>query len=107
VGAQPASIVRVVADELDAAWDAALDRYRGIEGDVSRFNVGLLQALRPRWGDAVRPDTSMFRILFTRPNTTGYEADERVEVEVEPGDRIPSPLSGRCRYVASLVRQAR
>ena len=34
----------------------------------------------------------MFTLLFTRPGTTGYEADERVEVLLEDDDRVRMAL---------------
>lgn len=75
-------------DELREAWDAALDRYRELDNWAAQLNVTLLEQLQGRWGHAVRPDTSMFRLLFTRPGSTGYHFDERVEVEPEPGGRV-------------------
>ena len=75
-------------DDLDVAWDRALEHYRDIDAPAARFNVELLLALRPRWGGAVRPDTSMFDVLFTPPGTTGYNFDERVEVAMESADRV-------------------
>lgn len=70
-------------EELRAAWDAALERYR--EVPAARFNVTLLEQLRPRWEQVVCPRTSMFRLLFIRAGTAGnpYEADARVQVELE------------------------
>jgi hypothetical protein len=69
---------------LPAAWDAARDRYGAMDNERARFNVELLTALRTRWESKVRPDTSMFTLLFTRPNETGYRFTERVRVEYEP-----------------------
>ncbi len=74
--------------DLADVWDATESRYEDIDAPVARFNVGLLQALRPRWGKTIRPDTSMFTLLCTRPDTTGYTADERVEVQMEADDRV-------------------
>ncbi len=36
---------------LPVAWDRAIERYARIEPrhDLADFNVGLLEALRPRW----------------------------------------------------------
>jgi hypothetical protein len=78
--------------DLASAWDAAEARYSDMNAPVARFNTALLQALRPGWGEAVRPDTSMFTLLFTRPGIAGYEADERVEVLVEAKDRVRMAL---------------
>jgi hypothetical protein len=50
--------------------------------------MSLLESLRPQWEDRVRPDMSMFKLLFTRPGSTGYSFDERVEVLVEAEDRV-------------------
>lgn len=69
-------------------WDAALDSFRGITNAAAQFNVELLEQLRPRWNVGVRPDTSMFRVLFTRYGATGHEFDERVEVLYETPDRV-------------------
>jgi hypothetical protein len=76
---------------LPVAWDAARDRYDSMDNDWARFNVALLTALRVRWESRVRPDTSMFTLLFTRPNETGYRFTERVRVEYEP-DRVAMSL---------------
>ncbi|WP_028047273.1 hypothetical protein [Cellulomonas sp. URHE0023] len=75
-------------EELRDAWDKALDRYADLDAAAARFNVTLLEMLRPRWESSVRPDTSMFMLLFTRPEVTGYHFDERVEVIVEAADRV-------------------
>jgi hypothetical protein len=85
---------RAVMEPSDsvAAWDAALHRYADMDNSTARFNVTLLDALRPRWETAVRPDTSMFTLLFTRSGSTGYEADERVEVLAEADDRVRMAL---------------
>jgi hypothetical protein len=81
-----------VEDQLGVAWDAAIDHYRDVNAPVATFNIGLLEALRPRWASVVRPDTSMFTLLFTHPGTTGYKADERVEVLLEEEDRVRMAL---------------
>lgn len=78
--------------ELDAAWDSALIRYRDIKGSEASFNVALLERLRSRWGLVLRPDSSMITLLFTRPDTTRYEADERVEVLFEADNRVRMAL---------------
>jgi hypothetical protein len=78
--------------DLGAAWDAALARYRDAEAPAASFNVALLKALRARWGLTLRPDTSMFSLLFTRPATTGYHADGRVEVLFEDDSRVRMAL---------------
>jgi hypothetical protein len=70
------------------AWDAALDRYRDLAADIGGFNVDLLERLGPSWQSRVRPDTSMFTVMFTRHGQTGYQYDERVEVEREAPDRV-------------------
>jgi len=75
-------------DGLQRAWDVAIGRYRSSDVPAARQNVGLLDALHARWGRVVRPDTSMFMLLFTRPGETGYEFNERVEVLWEAEDRI-------------------
>lgn len=80
-------------DELSAAWDGALDRQQDFDApSAAEFNIALLKALRPRWGPVVRPDYFMFRLLFTRPGSTGYSFDERVEVEAELDGRISMSL---------------
>lgn len=73
---------------LRNAWDRAVDRYRDMPAEAARFNVALLEALRPRWETRVRPDTSMFDVLFTRPDSTGHSHDERVEVSRESDERV-------------------
>jgi len=78
--------------DLPSAWTAATQRYADTDNPTARFNVHLLEALRPRWEEAVRPDTSMFTLLFSRPNTTGYKADERVEVLLEAEGRVRMAL---------------
>ncbi len=76
-------------ERLEAeAWDSAIDRYRDMPAPAAQLNVELLEALRPRWEGRVRPDTSMFDLLFTRPGSTGYSYDERVEVTRESDDRV-------------------
>jgi hypothetical protein len=87
-------------DDLAAAWDAAAERYSEIDTWWARFNINLLDRLQPRWGQAVRPDTSMSTLHFTRPGTTGYKADERVEVEAESEDRV------RMQLVRKLPRRS-
>jgi hypothetical protein len=74
--------------DLPGAWDAAMRRYADMDNGTARFNVNLLDTLRSRWAQVVRPDTSMFTLQFTRPGTKGYDADERVEVLVEAADRV-------------------
>jgi hypothetical protein len=74
------------------AWDAAEMRYAAVDAPAARFNVSLLRTLRPRWEQAVCPDTSMFTLPFTRPDATGYKADERVEILVEADDRVRMAL---------------
>jgi hypothetical protein len=63
-----------------------------MDNSTARFNVGLLNALRPRWVETVRPDTSMFTLQFTRPDTTGYRADERVDVLFETEGKVSMQL---------------
>jgi hypothetical protein len=83
-----------VTERLEAeAWDRAIGRYRDIPVPAARFNVELLEALRPRWEGRVRPDTSMFDVLFTRPDATGYSYDEHVEVTRESDDRVRVALT--------------
>jgi hypothetical protein len=62
---------------LTVVWDQTLERYASVEPqhDLAAFNVGVLQALRPRWGDRLRVDTFMYRLLFTRPHERVYEYD--------------------------------
>lgn len=79
-------------DDLAAAWDVAEARYSEMDAPVARFNVALLRELRPRWEAVVRPDTSMFTVLFTRPGILAYGADELVEVLVEAEDRVRMAL---------------
>ena len=83
------------SDQLVTAWDGAATRYRDVEGPAAAFNVALLMALQPRWGSVLQPDTSMFRLLFTRPGTTYYDADERVEVLFETDNRVRMALTRR------------
>lgn len=71
-----------------AAWLRAHARYADMDNPTARFNTQLLEALRPRWQSVVRPDTSMFTLLFTRPDRTGYDYDERVSVLFESADRV-------------------
>lgn len=71
-----------------APWDAVLNRYRDLATDAATFNVFLLEQLRPTWQAHVRPDTSMFTLLFTRHGETGYDFHERVEVNYETPDRV-------------------
>jgi hypothetical protein len=73
---------------LGEAWDTAHQRYADIDADVAAFNTALLAALRDRWGQSVRPDTSMFILLFTRPGETGFRFTERVEVEWQGQSRV-------------------
>ena len=54
--------------------------------------MSLLEALRPQWEARVRPDTSMFTLLFTRPGSTGYSYDESVQVLVEAEERVAVTL---------------
>ncbi len=82
-----------MTERLEAeAWDRAIGRYRDMPVPAARFNVELLEALRPRWEGRVRPDTSMFDVLFTRPDATGYSYDERVEMLWESENRVRSAL---------------
>ncbi|TQL04600.1 hypothetical protein [Cellulomonas sp. SLBN-39] len=74
-------------------WNDALSRYREIAVDAARYNVALLETLRSAWQPLVRPDTSMFRVLFTRYGQTGYEYHERIEVEYESTDRVRIALA--------------
>lgn len=78
----------VVANDLVDAWDKASRRYREIDNEPARLNVRILEQLRLQWQDHVRPDTSMFTLLFTRPDETGYDYTERVEVKWEAPDRV-------------------
>lgn len=78
--------------DLEDAWTRALTRYAELDVGPARFNVTLLEALRDRWASTVRPDTSMFILLFTRPGSTGYKFDERVEVILESEDRVRMAL---------------
>jgi hypothetical protein len=73
---------------LGEAWDVVQRRYAEIDADVAAFNTALLAALRDRWGQSVRPDTSMFTLLFTRPGETGFRFTERVEVEWQGQNRV-------------------
>lgn len=77
---------------LDAAWDAAEAQYQQIPGACARFNVELLRELRRRWSNAIRPDTSMLQLLFTRPDETGYHFTERVEVTMKSDEVIEMAL---------------
>jgi hypothetical protein len=77
---------------LGEAWDHAHQRYADIDADVAAFNTALLAALRDRWEQAVRPDTSMFTLLFTRPGETGDRFTERVEVEWQGPSRVAMVL---------------
>jgi hypothetical protein len=73
---------------LSEAWDYVHQRYADIDADVAAFNTALLAALRDRWGQSVRPDTSMFTLLFTRPGETGFRFTERVEVQWQGPSRV-------------------
>ncbi len=75
-----------------AAWDAAAERYSDMQAAVGEFNVNLLRALQPRWSQVVRPDTSMMTVLFTRPDETGYDFTERVQVTYQGADRVEMAL---------------
>lgn len=79
-GSLVSSAVVASGADLDAAWDAAEARYREIPAAPARFNAELLRQLRRCWSEAIRPDTSMFQLLFTRPDETGYHFTERVQV---------------------------
>lgn len=80
-------------------WDEALKRHASIEPqhDLAAFNVGLLQALRPRWGERLQVDTSMYRLLFTRPHERAYgdEALDWVYVEWNQPARVEMALVRR------------
>jgi len=78
----------VAADAVEDAWDVAIARSRTLDVPAARLNLALLDALRPRWAGAVRPDTSMLTLLFTRPGETGYAFSERVEVQWETEGRV-------------------
>lgn len=74
-------------------WTLAQERYANLASlHAGAFNGALLTALAPRWRTAVRPDASMFMLLFTRPDETGYEFTERVEVLWEGEDRVRMAL---------------
>jgi len=75
------------------AWARAEERYSHLTHlPVGLFNTTLLAALAPRWRTAVRPDTSMFTLVFTRSDETGYEFTERVEVQWESHERVRMAL---------------
>jgi len=42
-----------VEQELESAWDAAQQRYTRVDTDLAHFNISLLSALRPSWGDVL------------------------------------------------------
>ena len=86
------TVSAVERDDAREAWLSAIGRYREIPQPVARFNVRLLESLRPQWEGRVRPDTSMFKLLFTRPGSSGYSYDERVEVLVEAEERVAVSL---------------
>lgn len=78
--------------ELLEAWDAADRRFGSIGHPVATLIRDLLAQLRPRWESSVRPDFSMWTLLFTRPGETGYRFSECVEVSVEAEDRVRMTL---------------
>ncbi|MCC2315601.1 hypothetical protein [Cellulomonas xiejunii] len=82
----------MAADDVEDAWDVAAARFRALDVPAAHLNLALLDALHPRWAGAVRPDTSMFTLLFTRPGETGYAFSERVEVRWEAEDRVRMAL---------------
>jgi hypothetical protein len=102
-------VAAVERDDLRGAWDSAINRYREIPQPVAQFNLSLLESLRPQWANQIRPDTSMFKLLFTRPGSTGYGYDERVEVLVEAEDRLAVslvrmvPRRGKVRAAGPVV----
>jgi len=81
-----------IPDVLALAWDAALARSRETSHAQAIFNVELLEQLRPRWESSVRPDTSMWTLLFTVPDETGYRFTNRVEVAWQASDRVSMSL---------------
>lgn len=81
-----------VPDALALAWDAALARNRETSHAQAIFNVDLLEQLRPRWEASVRPDTSMWTLLFTLPDETGYRFTNRIEVAWQAPDRVSMSL---------------
>ena len=60
---------------LEEAWADALARYASVAPPnyVSDFNIDLLRRLHSRWGTQLRVNTSMFRLLFTRPDEHHYD----------------------------------
>lgn len=101
---------------IDAAWQAAHQRYEDLAAPAALFNLSLLTALRGRWGASVRPDTSMFTLLFTRPDETGYSFTERVQVTYQGSERVemalvrdrsrrsPSQRGGRAVVTGDITR---
>lgn len=83
-----------------APLGTALERYRDLQWPAAQFNVSLLEQLRPRWEQAVRPDTSMWMLLFTRPGVTGYRFGERVEVLLESAELV------RMAFVRQVPRRS-
>jgi len=83
------------------AWGKASRRDRDIDNEAAQLNVTILERLRHQWQDHVRPDTSMFTLQFTRPDETGYEHTERVDVEWEAPGRVRLAL---VRVVPRRVR---
>ena len=77
--------------ELESAWDAAQQRYTRVDTDLAHFNISLLSALRPSWGDVLRPVTSMFSLWLVRPKAT-YPYPEKVVVEYEGVERVQMSL---------------
>lgn len=81
-----------VPESLAFVWDSLLAWYRDTDNDLARFNVELLEQLRERWGASVRPDRSMWTMLFTVPGETGYQFTNRVEVVWQSPDRVEMKL---------------
>jgi len=99
----------VEQEELSTQWNAVRARYADMDNMTARFNVTLLDALLASWAETVRPDTSMFTVLFTLPGQSGYEFHERVEVLMDAHDRVRMalvrqvPRRGGGRIVGSVT----
>jgi hypothetical protein len=74
-------------------WNTAINWYREIDNAPARFNVRLLESLRPEWEARVLPTVSMFRVLFTHDGSDSCMFNERVEVDFEAEDRVRVALS--------------
>jgi hypothetical protein len=88
-----------VLPPLGQAWDEAIERYASIDPPhfISQFNVTLLEALRPRWEGRLRVNTSMYRLMFTRPDEHHYDQSttEWVSAELRREDQVELALMRR------------